>query len=1072
MPPSSGELWGMHLMPPKVPVDCLLPTGIMITLDVPREATLEHIKGDLWREARKYPLFHKLQDETMYIFISITQEAEKEEFYDETRRFCDLRLFQPWLKVTEPRGNREEKILNSEISLAISMPVTEFGTVKDPEVMDFRRNILTTCQQSVTERDSDGLSGQSLYVYPPIIETDPSLPKNLDAKLDIGHIIVTIWVLTRENERQKYTVKVSKSSLPEDVIAGAIKKKTRTMGLTPEQQQQCIEGYQSSYVLKVCGAEEYMLGRYPIIQYKYIRMCLSRSRFPNLMLMSKEGVYSSLPASTFRLPSYARRGSSAVLNPANGTAQIRCIYDIQSPLRIKILCATYVNVKEHDKIYVRSGVYHGGEPLCTPVNTNRVPCSNPLWNEWLEYEIMIPDIPRSARLCLSICSVNRKKGKKEDHCCLAWGNINLFDYQGNLQNGKYQLNMWSVPHGMDDLLNPIGSTGSNPSKDTPCLDLEFDRFAHVVKYPNDQQIEEYAKWIANVNSEGNILRGTTSSPSNLHGASNSYAAAENGDSELEQLNEILRKDTLSDFSEQEKDLVWKMRKRCQEIQDSLPRLLQSCKWSSREDVSQMYMLLEHWPQVSPETALELLDCTYADLKVRKFAVDCLRKTMTDDQLSQYLLQLVQVLKYEPYLDNPLARVLLERSLLNQRIGHFFFWHLKAEMSNKNVRIRFGLLLEAYCRACGAYLKSLVRQVEAQEKLTMLTETLQEREREKKDTTQRERLKFLGEKINQEDYLEALQNFPCPLNPSHLLGKLLIKECKVMKSAKRPLWLNWENPDPMADLYFLNQMIIFKNGDDLRQDMLTIQMIRIMDNIWQTEGLDLRMLPYQCLSAGNCVGMIEVVRNAKTVMQIQRMSGITGTLQLRSDSLHEWIKSKNKGDRYDRAIEAFTLSCAGYCVATFILGIGDRHNDNIMVNEEGQIFHIDFGHFLGHFKKKFGYKRERVPFVLTEDFLKVIARGGDYQKSKEFKSFQELCRRAYLYLRKHANLFIVLFTMMLSTGIPELQSFDDIEYLRKTLAVEMTDTEALQYFSSCFNEAYSRSYSTKVDWMFHGIKQSR
>ena len=47
--------------------------------------------------------------------MSITQDAEREEFYDETRRLCDLRLFQPILKVVEPKGNRDEKILNSEI---------------------------------------------------------------------------------------------------------------------------------------------------------------------------------------------------------------------------------------------------------------------------------------------------------------------------------------------------------------------------------------------------------------------------------------------------------------------------------------------------------------------------------------------------------------------------------------------------------------------------------------------------------------------------------------------------------------------------------------------------------------------------------------------------------------------------------------------------------------------------------------------------------------------------------------------------------------------------------------------
>ena len=63
------------------------------------------------------------------------------------------------------------------------------------------------------------------------------------------------------------------------------------------------------------------------------------------------------------------------------------------------------------------------------------------------------------------------------------------------------------------------------------------------------------------------------------------------------------------------------------------------------------------------------------------------------------------------------------------------------------------------------------------------------------------------------------------------------------------------------------------------------------------------------------------------------------------------------------LDHFVRSLAGYSVATRVLGVGDRHNDNIMVASDGRYFHVDFGHFLGHFKSKFGVKRESASFAL-------------------------------------------------------------------------------------------------------------
>lgn len=591
-----------------------MPTGIIIPLICARDATLESIKEDLWDSAQRYPLFRLLGDPASYIFVSITRDAEREEFYDESRRLCDLHLFQPILKVVEPKGNTEEKRLNSEIKLAVGG--CEFDNIKDAEVIDFRRNILAVCKEAVDTRDSGSEECRASYVYPPEIETSEDLPSNLERKLDKGLVMVCVWVLSSMGEKQKHTLSVHKDTRPENVIKEAILKKLKCSNMHKEQQLAKAQEYQKHYLLKVCGVNQYLLKTYPLCRYKYIRTCIAKGDIPQLMLMLKEAVYKAIPPSNYITPSYMRR------NPSTSSTQpTLTIYNVDEVFRVRILGASYVNVKDVDKIYVRTGIFHGTECLCPVRDTQHVAHSNPKWEELVEFDMFIPDMPRSARLCVSICAVSQRK-KREERCAIAWGNVSLFDYKSVLLSGRVNLHLWPVPKGMDELLNPLGSTGSNPNREAPCLVIEFDRFPGQVTYPCMADIDDFVVFTEPQFHEDDPYVWT--------------------DLEKEQVHEIIKRDPLSEISEQDKLLLWKLRYYCSTVPDSLPKLLDALKWNSRIYVSRLYVLLRSWKQVSPETALELLDCKYADMFVRKHAVSWLDVSLSDELLSQYLLQLVQV----------------------------------------------------------------------------------------------------------------------------------------------------------------------------------------------------------------------------------------------------------------------------------------------------------------------------------------------------------------------------------------------------------------------------------------------
>lgn len=97
------------------------------------------------------------------------------------------------------------------------------------------------------------------------------------------------------------------------------------------------------------------------------------------------------------------------------------------------------------------------------------------------------------------------------------------------------------------------------------------------------------------------------------------------------------------------------------------------------------------------------------------------------------------------------------------------------------------------------------------------------------------------------------------------------------------------------------------------------------------------------------------------------------------------------------------SLAAYSLVCYFLQIKDRHNGNIMLDEQGSLLHIDFGYLLAR-----TIKFEKAPFKLTEEMMEVI--GGE--KSKLFKRYVELLVQGFLAIRLHYEKILMLVEMTL------------------------------------------------------------
>uniref|UniRef100_A0A6B2KX87 phosphatidylinositol 3-kinase n=1 Tax=Arcella intermedia TaxID=1963864 RepID=A0A6B2KX87_9EUKA len=785
------------------------------------------------------------------------------------------------------------------------------------------------------------------------------------------------------------------------------------------------------YVLKVVGSDEYFIGPHKMSEFEYIQRAESTNTETKVApILRKEVEVERTDSyiyereeeflSTDPVIRYDHAELSKALNGGNELIQsmnLLSVWDLTTEFKVRIAGLDSLPLSLPFKttyISVSLTVYCGDQPICAPQETVAIPIKegdttvqfpeSPLCTG-----IRLSDLPRDTKLCFSVLFNKKGKKEKQPH---SWLNCLIYNYKNELRTGKFNLKMWPGAS------SPIGTVVANTSDKATIIKLEFGEYKDkTVVFPTEPL--EYPAYFD---------EGVPSS------------------TQVTALQEIISRHSLAELSTEDKALLWKYRLSfCIKHPQALPKYLMSVPKTDRNAIQEMHKLIPEWAPIQPVDALELLDVRYADAHIRTYAVQQLEK-LVNAKVEDYLLQLVQVLKYENYHDCALSRFLLKRAIRNRRVGHFLYWFLKSELGNDQVSERFGLLLAAFLKGGSEATDSISMQEKVQSTLEKIARDVKE--------VKNDPISFLKNEVS-----TLNKNWPgrvqLMLDPGYITSGIKIEKCKVMDSKMKPLWLLFENADPLGD----NMYVIYKCGDDLRQDMLTLQMFRIMDKMWKAEeGLDLMLNPYNVIATGKETGLVEVVTKSQTLSKIQKEKGaVMGAFD--DYVLAKWLKQVNPDEvLYKQAVLNFTASCAGYCVATYILGIGDRHNDNIMVKEDGHLFHIDFGHILGNFKKKYGIKRERVPFVFTPDWACVMGEAN-------YKEFIKYCIRAHDLLSQNYNLFINLFSMMLISGMPELQTKADLLFLVETLSVM---DKGQRYNFGDLIEATGSQVSTRLNWMIHNI----
>ncbi|CVK90740.1 probable 1-phosphatidylinositol 3-kinase [Fusarium mangiferae] len=538
----------------------------------------------------------------------------------------------------------------------------------------------------------------------------------------------------------------------------------------------------------------------------------------------------------------------------------------------------------------------------------------------------------------------------------------------------------------------------------------------------------------------------------------------------DELNLIMSYSPTHILTPEEADLVWKFRYHLTRDKRALTKFVKSVNWRDHGEARQAIQVLGRWTAIDVDDALELLGPSFDNSAVRSYAVDRLRKA-DDKELLLYLLQLVQALKYEHISadseeessqDSSLARFLIQRAAANFLLGNYFHWYLMVEcddaspeqgIDNRNIyrKVAYDFMAELVKQPDGQETrKTLLRQAEL---VAILSRIAQEVKTSNESIPKKvDRVKhFLADPKN--ELLSFDPPLPMPLDPSVLITGIIPDQTVVFKSSLNPFKCTFKTTNGTS------YAIIFKLGDDLRQDQLVIQIITLMDQLLQKENLDLKLSPYKILATSTSAG-------ASQFVQSQSLSSIAN--KFKNNPALAYLKINNPDDNQPLGVRQETLdtyvrSCAGYCVITYILGVGDRHLENLLLAPDGHFFHADFGYILG---------RDPKPFAPLMKLSKEMVDCMGGVNSEHYKQFKQYCFLAFTALRKNSNLILNLFSLMVDANIPDIRLEPDKAVLkvRDRFHLELSEEEALSHFDRIIEEAQT-SYAPVVIDKLHEWAQA-